>query len=1257
MTKSVINSMGRRMCAFSAAVLASLILSHQAEAQALDSFGGYTIVVTITNATAPFATSGEYRFLPSGADNSYAVVRISGDTEGGVGTYTYSKQSATTATLSFVDSGIGAGADNQLVFSSPRQGIFSLSLPSVPGAIQQGYFVARRGISPANIAGTIVTTTITEGTGQFANSGSTRFQPRADNTYTNEALFGNVVSSSGTSTYTKNSDSGAEFSMNDSETGPSTAFKLFFDSAVSGSFLIFSTTNASEAQTGTFTFEYPQLHAGDPGSQVLEPTFIKSGAGGPLVDVTKGNGVYVAVGGGGTVLRSLDGVTWQRQFSGEGHFHAVVYAQNMFVAVGVSSTASGSVGFVTTSRNGIHWDRRYALPGDFINDIAFGHGQFVAAGTGGLFGEATVYTSPNGVEWTRQSLGGMGAVVNSIATGPNGFVAVGQDGSSSAWVSADGSAWTQQSITAPGLLLGLVYAHGQFVAVGGDFFSSGAIVTSPDGQTWTQRSTTAGHLNAVAGGPNGFLAVGSGGSVITSADGASWTSHVKPFTDPLYGVAHIGGSFVVVGESHSSGSGVPSIYTTANGSFWNVVMDGMNLPVFDVAEGNGALVAVGEAGLVMRQTSGSGWQRVLPGVFASWIEVVYGAGLFVAVGTDYSVSTNVTRIMTSTDGLNWVQRQVFSNDRGYSIVHANGRFVVVGEGAEGGGPFSATSTDGINWTRNQINSNAGEGANAVAFGNGQFVAVGSTFQPAAGFIYTSTDGQSWQRNALANTPPLFGITHGNGTFAAVGGDFFSSGAIVTSPDGQTWTQRVSQTGAVLFRVAYGNNRFVTVGQGGTVWSSANGSTWTQSTSPVPDDLWHVRWLAGRNDFVVVGGGAQGFPNGAQGAATSVILSTTTAADWQVLKGSCVRPIYDVALGSGIYVAVGEDGVLTSGDRVNWTRRVAGNGDPLYEVEYANGQFVAVGTGPAGGQILTSGNGVNWQIRYMSTNKVVNGIAYGNGRFVVPGWTLDTGNGASLVSTDGVTWTEHATPEDPPVQMNSVTFGNGVFAATAQETFIGQPGSSRDAYVMTSTDGQTWTPNLTPSPDPIWGIDYSNGRFVAVGGSAFNDRGHGSSARGVILTSSDGSNWTLRLASTNAVELTQVTGGAGIFVATDIAGGVYRSGDGDSWEFLGLATGGSSLWRVRYLNTRFLAVGAGGTILEGVPATLRPAPPLLKITREGGNVVIRWDGAATGFNLDGRGQFDAAAWNSEAVTFQAEGNQLKAIISPTGNRRFFRLRLP
>ena len=219
MTKSVLVSLGRRMCSFFAAVLASLILCHQAEAQAPDSIGGYTIVVTITNATAPFATSGVYHFLPSGADNSYAVVRISGDTEGSVGTYTYSKQSATTATLSFVDSGIGAGADQQLVFNSPRQGTFSLTLPSVPGAIQQGFFVAHRGISPANIAGTIVTTTITEGTGQFATSGSTRFQPKADNTYTNEALFGNVVSSSGTYTYTKNSDSGAEFSMNDSETG------------------------------------------------------------------------------------------------------------------------------------------------------------------------------------------------------------------------------------------------------------------------------------------------------------------------------------------------------------------------------------------------------------------------------------------------------------------------------------------------------------------------------------------------------------------------------------------------------------------------------------------------------------------------------------------------------------------------------------------------------------------------------------------------------------------------------------------------------------------------------------------------------------------------------------------------------------------------------------------------------------------------------------------------------------------------------
>ena len=56
-------------------------------------------------------------------------------------------------------------------------------------------------------------------------------------------------------------------------------------------------------------------------------------------------------------------------------------------------------------------------------------------------------------------------------------------------------------------------------------------------------------------------------------------------------------------------------------------------------------------------------------------------------------------------------------------------------------------------------------------------------------------------------------------------------------------------------------------------------------------------------------------------------------------------------------------------------------NPLFAVTYAEGQFVAVGSGT----ILSSSDGVNWVLRTERAFRSLYGVAYGNGTFVGTGW--------------------------------------------------------------------------------------------------------------------------------------------------------------------------------------------------------------------------------------------------------------------------------
>jgi hypothetical protein len=70
--------------------------------------------------------------------------------------------------------------------------------------------------------------------------------------------------------------------------------------------------------------------------------------------------------------------------------------------------------------------------------------------------------------------------------------------------------------------------------------------------------------------------------------------------------------------------------------------------------------------------------------------VTYGGGQFVAVGINGTV-------LTSSNGLSWVQRDIGTNILFSTVAYGDGKFVAMGRGYQFMS-IAATSLDGVNWT-------------------------------------------------------------------------------------------------------------------------------------------------------------------------------------------------------------------------------------------------------------------------------------------------------------------------------------------------------------------------------------------------------------------------------------------------------------------------------------------------------------------------------------------------------------------------------
>lgn len=185
--------------------------------------------------------------------------------------------------------------------------------------------------------------------------------------------------------------------------------------------------------------------------------------------------------------------------------------------------------------------------------------------------------------------------------------------------------------------------------------------------------------------------------------------------------------------------------------------------------------------------------------------------------------------------------------------------------------------------------------------------------------------------------------------------------------------------------------------------------------------------------------------------------------------------YAITYGNGKYVAISSDGyATTSTDGSTWTTPKQITSNSLYDILFADGKFVAVGTKT----LVYSTDGNTWTTvkSTIFSSAYLSKIAYGNGIFVV------CDSFRSYTSTDLATWNTGTTIGTTSV--NTLTYGNGRFIATGNTGFC-----------ASSEDGRTWTKlNANLGSVSADRCVYGNGKFVI-------------SASGRIYTSADGANWT------------------------------------------------------------------------------------------------------------------------------------------------------
>jgi hypothetical protein len=297
------------------------------------------------------------------------------------------------------------------------------------------------------------------------------------------------------------------------------------------------------------------------------------------------------------------------------------------------------------------------------------------------------------------------------------------------------------------------------------------------------------------------------------------------------------------------------------------------------------------------------WTSAATGLPANVTSIAYGHGRYVAVGY---TGPEAGWILSSSDLANWTSAicadHLCAPPALYGLTFANGLFIAVGNHG-----WTYVSTNGANWRLETLPSSESSLVD-VTHGGGTFAAVGDTELCPCGWVATSQNSTNWNLVDIADIRYLRGIAYGEGRFVAVGlsaaGAGYTRRNIFTSTNSFTnWQSAATVQTNDLFAVAYGNDVFVTAGEEhyrgtGRIVTSADGQSWGAAAIPTTNALRSLRFVEG---FFFAAG------------KSGVLLTSTNGVDWQLRTAFTSGPLGQSILGRGRVLTVAGQNALFASD--------------------------------------------------------------------------------------------------------------------------------------------------------------------------------------------------------------------------------------------------------------------------------------------------------------------------------------------------------
>lgn len=379
------------------------------------------------------------------------------------------------------------------------------------------------------------------------------------------------------------------------------------------------------------------------------------------------------------------------------------------------------------------------------------------------------------------------------------------------------------------------------------------------------------------------------------------------------------------------------------------------------------------------------------------------------------------------------------------------------------------------------------------------------------------------------------------------------GAIYTSPDGINWTSRTSGVSDTIYSICYSDTRNIfCAGLDNKVLTSSDGTSWASVTSGLSD--FDVKAVIFAEDLgLFVAGGSKGIVTSAYGT-TWALCSSIRISINNIKYIDSIKTFY----------AIGEDGILSSVNGINWKTDFDESGNSLSDIAYSKtlGILCVIGknTPESQGFYFLLSNGNSWEENYLQV--IRNNVFYSKAlnKYLYIGQY-------SYSSNDGINWkTENFIVQSSikSIAINTkqqiylgIDYNKKVYISNngLDWSITGELAQSlnkivyspklnlfcivgNNGYIATSPDGITWTQRYSDVTNNISAICWSEKQkqFVAVTDNNTNTR---------YIISNDGINWQSGIIGNIGFKAIAYTEDLDIYMA--VGAGIYISYDGKTWR--------------------------------------------------------------------------------------------------------------